>query len=207
MVEKICDYLTKKIRKEMPDVNDERAEVINYGLQMIIREIPKMFLAIIIAFALGSIKLVGITLLVLIPYRGFTGGFHLKTHIGCFICTTIMYCLPAILTKIYVFEGIYQYMVIAITTIFAIIMIGIFAPADTVNLPIISRKERKIKKILSYIILIISMISAIAIKDSTISSAIIYTILMQTISITKPAYKISKCEYGYINYIQGNLDI
>ena len=98
-------------------------------------------------------------------------------------------------------------MVIAITSIFAIIMIAIFAPADTVNLPIISKKERKVKKILSYITLIISITLAIVIKDSTIVSTIIYTILLQTIAITKPAYKISKCEYGYLNYIQGNLNI
>lgn len=30
MIDKICMFLTNKIRKEMPDVDDERAEVINY---------------------------------------------------------------------------------------------------------------------------------------------------------------------------------
>ena len=34
MIDKFCDYLTNKIRKEMPDVDDERAEVIKYGLQL-----------------------------------------------------------------------------------------------------------------------------------------------------------------------------
>ena len=33
MIDKFCAYLTKKIRKEMPEVDDERAEVIMYGLQ------------------------------------------------------------------------------------------------------------------------------------------------------------------------------
>ena len=39
MVDKICDYLTNKIKKQMPDVNEERAEVINYGIHLIVGEI------------------------------------------------------------------------------------------------------------------------------------------------------------------------
>ena len=41
MIDKFCAYLTKKIRKEMPEVDDEREEVIMYGLQNIIGELPK----------------------------------------------------------------------------------------------------------------------------------------------------------------------
>ncbi len=199
MVEDICNYLTKKIRIKMPEVDEQRAEVINYGLQLIIGEIPKMFLAICLALILGSIKLVLITLLFLIPYRGFTGGFHLKTHIGCFICTIIMYSLPGFLTKYFTINGNYQYLTMALISIFAIWAIRVYAPADTMNLPILTKKERKLKKNLSYTTLAIAMIVAVVIKDNQISSVIIYTILMQTIFITKTAYKISKCEYGYRN--------
>ena len=34
MIDKICLLLTNKIRKEMPEVDDERAEIINYGLHL-----------------------------------------------------------------------------------------------------------------------------------------------------------------------------
>jgi len=46
MIDKFCTYLTNKIRKEMPEVDDERAEVINYGIQLIIGEIPKIILIV-----------------------------------------------------------------------------------------------------------------------------------------------------------------
>ena len=52
MIDKFCTYLTNKIRKEMPEVDDERAEVINYGIQLIIGEIPKIILLFAIAFIL-----------------------------------------------------------------------------------------------------------------------------------------------------------
>ena len=56
MVDKICDFLTNKIRNKMPDVNDERAEVINYGIHLIVGEIPKTFIFIAIAAILGVLK-------------------------------------------------------------------------------------------------------------------------------------------------------
>ena len=48
MIDRICTYLTNQIRKEMPDIDDERAEIIMYGLQNIIGELPK---GIIILFS------------------------------------------------------------------------------------------------------------------------------------------------------------
>lgn len=57
MIDKFCAYLTKKIRKEMPEVDDERAEVIMYGLQNIIGELPKGIIILIIAYILGILNL------------------------------------------------------------------------------------------------------------------------------------------------------
>lgn len=50
MIDKICMFLTNKMRKEMPEIDDERAEIINYGLQNIIGEIPKVFIMLGIAY-------------------------------------------------------------------------------------------------------------------------------------------------------------
>ena len=36
MIEKFCSYLTKRISKEMPELDKDRLEAINYGLQNII---------------------------------------------------------------------------------------------------------------------------------------------------------------------------
>lgn len=34
MIDKICTFLTKKIQKEMPDIDEEKAEIINYGYKI-----------------------------------------------------------------------------------------------------------------------------------------------------------------------------
>ena len=44
MIDKITQFLIVRIRKEMPEVDEERAEVINFGLQILIGEIPKIFI-------------------------------------------------------------------------------------------------------------------------------------------------------------------
>lgn len=63
MIDKICKFLTDKMRKEMPDIDDEKAEIINYGLQNIIGEIPKIFIMLGIAYLLGVFQLSLITFL------------------------------------------------------------------------------------------------------------------------------------------------
>lgn len=200
MIDKICTFLTKKIQKEMPDIDEEKAEVINYGLQNIIGEIPKIILLFIIAWILGAFKEVLFMFIVLSPYRGASGGFHLKTHIGCIIGTNIFYCGVAFLSKSLILSEEIKYLMVLGVWVFGMIMIKLYAPADTENVPILSKKERKKKKILSYLTFTIGMIASLVIKDNVISNILIFGNLLQTINITKIAYKITKNKYGYEVY-------
>ena len=79
-------------------------------------------------------------------------------------------------------------------------MIYFYAPADTINLPILRKKERKTKKILSYIFATMTLVVALIIKDSTLSNILIFNVLIETICISRLAYKITKNEYGYQTY-------
>lgn len=200
MIDKITQSLTDKIRKEMPDVDDERAEVINYGLQILLGEVPKTFIMLLIAYLLGVFKLTLITFLIIMPYRTFSGGVHLKTHIGCIVTTCAFYCGTALLAKYIVLSNIAKYILIILLAIFGIIMIKLYAPADTENVPILSKKIRKQKQILSYITFIIGLIIALVIKNNIISNIIIFGYLMQTCMITKLAYRLTNNKYGYEVY-------
>lgn len=200
MIDKICTFLTNKIRKEMPEVDDERAEVINYGLQNIIGEIPKTFLLFIIAFLLNMLKEVVFMFLVLIPYRGASGGFHLKTHLGCILGTAIFYCGTVFLSQNIILEEVVKYILIGIIWIFGMIMIKLYAPADTENVPILSKKDRKRKQIIAYITFTIALGVSIFIPNNTISNILLFGNLVQTLTITKFAYKLTKNKYGYEVY-------
>lgn len=200
MIDKICMFLTNKIRKEMPEIDDERAEVINYGLQNIIGEIPKIFITLGIAYLLGIFKLTLITFLVIMPYRSFSGGFHLKTHLGCIICTTIFYCGIAFASKYIVLEQTIKYILIFLVWVFGMFMVKLYAPADTENVPILRKKDRRKKQILSYIALSVGLIVASFVSSNELANILIFGNLVQTLFITKFVYKITNNKYGYEVY-------
>ncbi len=200
MIDTICTFLTNRIRKEIPEIDDDRAEVINYGLQNIVGEIPKIFLLFIIAGILGMLKEVLFMFIVLIPYRGASGGFHLKTHLGCIVGTTAFYCGIVFLSQHVILEGITKYILIGITWIFGMVMIKLYAPADTENVPILSKKDRKRKQMIAYITYSIGLMAAVLIQDNVISNILLFGNLLQTLTITKLAYRLTKNKYGYEVY-------
>lgn len=202
MIDKFCAYLTKKIRKEMPEVDDERAEVIMYGLQNIIGELPKGIIILIIAYILGIFKLTVISILIIAPYRCVSGGVHMKTHIGCIIYTLLLYSGSSLLGKYIVLTGNVKIVLAIAVWIFCMIMIKLYAPADTENLPILRKKERKQKQILSYIIITSEILIAIFIKNTTISGIIIFGDFIQTLTITRIAYKVTHNKYGHEIYAE-----
>lgn len=200
MIDKICCILTNKIRKEMPEIDDERAEIIMYGLQNIIGELPKGVLILLIAYFLGIFKLTLMAVLIIAPYRCCSGGVHMKTHLGCITYTLILYSGSALLGKYVTLVGTTKYIVAFISWKFCMIMIKLYAPADTENVPILRRKERRQKQIFSYIILTVEFIIAILIKNTTISGIIIFGDFIQTLTITRLAYNITRNKYGHEVY-------
>ncbi len=203
MIEKICIALTNKIRKEMPEIDDERAEVINYGLQLVLGEIPKIFLIFTISYVLGVFKLTLLSFLFILPYRSVSGGTHLHTHIGCIIATSVFYIGNAIISQYLVWgTDLIKYITVFLIWAFSIIMVKKYAPADTQDVPILRKKERKTKKALSFAAMTITLSLGLIIKNNTISNLLIIGTLLQTITITKFMYKITKNKYGYLEYIK-----
>ena len=138
--------------------------------------------------------------IVLTPYRGASGGFHLKTHLGCIVGTTAFYCGIVLLSQHIILEDITKYILIGISWIFGMFMIKLYAPADTENVPILSKKDRKRKQIIAYITYSIGLMAAVLIQDNVISNILLFGNLLQTLTITKLAYRLTKNKYGYEVY-------
>ena len=200
MLDKICTFLTQKIRKEMPDIDDDRAEAINFGLQNLFGEIPKTFVMLLLAYILGIFQWALFTFVALYIYKGASGGVHLKTHIGCLLFTCTFYCIIPFISKYIVMIDIIKYIVIGSVWIFGMIMIKLYAPADTESVPILSKKVRKKKQTVSYISFTIALLVALVVPNNTICNILILANLFQTITITKFVYKITNNKYGYEVY-------
>ena len=200
MIDNFCLFLVGKMRKENPEIDDEKAEIINYGLQLLIGEIPKTIITLVVSYLLGILNLTLFMVCVTVPYRAFSGGFHLHTHIGCIISTTLYYCcIPKISNYIYLNSETKLFFILC-ALIFGIIIIIKHAPADTENVPILQKRERKLKKILSFITYTLGLIVAISINNNVLSNIILFSYFVQTIMITPFAYKITKNKYGFELY-------
>lgn len=202
MIEKICTYIVNQMRKQMPDIDDEKAEIITYGIELIIGEIPKIFLLFVLSFILGIGWYTVFAYVALIPYRASSGGFHLKTHIGCIIGSSVFYYGIVYLSKFIILNLVQKYIIIGIALVFGVIMVSLYAPADTENIPIISKKERKRKKILSYTTLVLTLTASVFIKDSVISNILIFGVIVQSFMISRLAYLLTNNKYGYKVYQQ-----
>ena len=202
MIEKICTYIVNQMRKQMPDIDDEKAEIITYGIELIIGEIPKIFLLFVLSFILGIGWYTVFAYVALIPYRASSGGFHLKTHVGCIIGSSLFYYGIVYLSKFIILNLVQKYIIIGIALVFGVIMVSLYAPADTENIPIISKKERKRKKILSYTTLVLTLTASVFIKDSIISNILIFGVIVQSFMISRLAYLLTNNKYGYKVYQQ-----
>lgn len=200
MIEKICNSILAKMRKKMPDITEEKAEIILYGLQLIIGEIPKMFILFGLSFLLGFGWYMVFAYIAVMPYRATSGGFHLHTHLGCILSTIIFFYGNILISKFLVLDNIQKYILIGLSLLFGILMISMYAPADTEEVPIISKKERKTKKILSYVMLTLTLVVALFIPDRMMSNILIIGSIFQSISISRLAYKITKNKYGHEVY-------
>lgn len=200
MIEKICNSILAKMRKKMPDITDEKAEIILYGLQLIIGEIPKMFILFGLSFLLGFGWYMVFAYIAVMPYRATSGGFHLHTHLGCILSTIIFFYGNILISKFLVLDNIQKYILIGLSLVFGILMISMYAPADTEEVPIISKKERKTKKILSYVMLTLTLVVALFVPDRMMSNILIIGSIFQSISISRLAYKITKNKYGHEVY-------
>lgn len=203
MVDKICDKLMDKVHAKMPEVDEERAEVIRYGFELIIGEVPKFILMVILAIMCGVFKYFIISTLIIGVYRFFSGGLHLRTHIGCFLTTTITYFGNIYISNSIEFENeIVKYIVAVLIYIFAVSMIYLYAPADTDSVPILRKDERKKKKIWSIAIVSIWICISIIINDRVVSNMFLIGVFLQTITITKASYKLFNVKLGYLEYIK-----
>lgn len=200
MIEAICNSLTKKIIQSVDGYDESKADEINYGLQLLIGEVPKLFIILLLAFLLHMFKLTLISFLIILPYRAFSGGFHLHTHLGCIVVTSLLYIGTPYLASILNFDNTVKYILIAITFIFSFAMIAKYAPADTENVPVLQKKERRKRKIWSFVIAGVELVIAIFIPYKVVSNMIIIGILVQTLTLTRLAYKITNNKYGYEVY-------
>ena len=185
------------IKKNQPEKNEEELEIIEYGLEAIYLTFTKIIIILLLSIVLDIFKE---TLLMILFYnviRLFAFGLHAKNSTTCLIMSIILF-IGGTYLSIYVNIPIILKIILSIT---CIVLIIIYAPADTEKRPLINAKKRKRFKILSIITSLIITFLIVYFNDNYLSNFMLIGMIESTIMILPITYKLYGLPYNnYKNY-------
>lgn len=204
MKKKFLKFSLGTIRKYNPDIDDVKLDELRYGLEGFYLTIVKALIIIPLAFILGVGKELLIMLVFYNVLRDNACGLHANKSSVCLFSSLIVFILVPYFSKIIFIN----FNLKIILMILAIILIYIYAPADTVKAPIIKKTKRDKLKFKSTIITIFYSLLVIFIKNEIITNLIIFATYTEIILILPITYKIFNLSYNnYKDYIaKYNLD-
>lgn len=180
------------VRKNYPNYNDEKIEVILYGLEAIYLMITKMIIITLISIVLGIFKEYVIVLLVFNSVRITGFGLHAsKSNICLFSSALVFLIVPYICSMIYL-----NTITKLILGSLCIIMFILYAPSDTEKRPIINPKRRLFYKISTTIIAIILTICSIIVSEEFLANAFLFGMIIEVFLIHPLVYKIFNLSYN-----------
>lgn len=192
MKKKLLNNIITNIKKNNKNIKEDELEVIEYGLESIYLTITKIIVILLLSIVLNIFKETLLTLLFYNIIRIFAFGLHGKNSTQCLITSIILFIGGAYLS-IYLNISLTIKIIICLISI---ILISIYAPADTEKRPLINKKKRIKFKILSIIVSIIMTIAIIVLKEKYISNFILIGLVEEVIMILPLTYKIYKLPYN-----------
>ena len=197
MKKRFLKKIRTAIKKQYPNYNDDKIDEIMYGIEGLYLTFTKTVVICIIALILGIFKEL-ICLLVAFNFiRLFAFGMHASKSSICLIFSSLVFIIFSILCKYIVLPKYLLY----ILYLLALVIISIYAPADTVKRPLIKRKKRIKFKILSIMVVIIYFILTLIFKNNLLINSLIFGLLIECILINPITYKAFKMPYkNYITY-------
>lgn len=192
VLEFLSSKLTNQIGTLLPEKSKTELEQIEYGIHILLINIIKLPIIFIIAYFLGIFKYTLTAFLSFSFLRSFASGLHARNGLTCFLSTSIIYLGTA-------YSGsLIKLTPIGISIMFTICLIltYLYAPADTEEKPIISKKRRGKLKTLSCLAVIALYIISLLIVKTQYACIITFATLAETISILPLTYIISKRRYN-----------
>ena len=179
------------------EYSNEEIENMRYSLEGLYLTFTKLIVIFSLAIILGIFKEV-IILLILFNIIRFTGfGFHAKKSMECLITSTLLFVgIPYLV--LYLEPNKITLLVIGIISL---IILSIYAPADTIKRPLPNKKKRLYRKIGTIVIASIFITISLFIKNNTISYLLIIALFIESIMVSPLIYKIFGQPYrNYLNY-------
>lgn len=184
--------LTSVIAENLEDLSEQKLAEINYGIAVFITNSYKLLFIFLLAIFLNIFKNFLIAFISFGALRTFASGVH---------ATREWTCLPA--SALFFFGIVYSGMIVdlniySVSAIFALCFAAVlrYAPADTEEKPIVSRKLRNKLKVQSCFAVIALYLASAYNLGTSISSIITFAVIVETVLILPVTYKLTGSKYG-----------
>jgi len=196
MLEELGEKISCGVENNLEGVTPDQKEVIKYTVIQLLGELIKLSIMVALVWPFGIAHLLLIAVFSMGIYRIPSGGVHSRSHVACFITSSVLFLGNVILSSI--IKGPYLDILYIFIFLFNIPVILFLAPADTEMRPVVSKKQRKKLKIISFICMILTIfIGRFIITDIAIRNIFIFGTFIQSITMLPPMYKILNTKYGY----------
>lgn len=172
----MISFLSRRIALFLRDsdiVDDETAQVCQYGFEIIISTLVGFFTVFLIGICCGELLLAILFYVLFVGVRLSAGGYHASSHLKCKLLLCVC-CLSTILTTI-LFEDYYNLKVQTIIIIFYLLTIFLFSPIEHPNAPLDNftmKRNRGISIIVSFILALVIMLGYFEFKKLAMVSSL-----------------------------------
>lgn len=197
MKKKIIDKLTNFIIQNKK-CSDKDIKIYRYGLEGLYNQVTKTIVLLIITLFLKTYKEYFLLILFYTLLRLFAYGIHANTSIGCWLTSIPIYLGGSFFIK----YAICSKELVTIVWLIYLLVVILWAPADTKKRPLIRRKRRIILKIESLIIAFIYGLLICYISNNKILNVILFSTALEAICICPITYYLTGNRFN--NYIYYN---
>lgn len=195
MIEKISNAVVEYMLKhEAISETEENKEYYQYGVEITISSVINIVIILCIGLIFRSFIESLLFLLLFVPIRQYTGGYHANTYFKCNLTFAILF---TILLIFYHFTGEILTSYFSILIVYVCVLTIIFiCPIENPNKPI-PKEKRKAHKIMAVTLGAIYGISGIAlvVVANKYGALILYTLLLVTVLILAALIQKRRCKY------------
>lgn len=188
----VLNYCEKVIRKNKNAISSDEMEVIMYGLEGIYLTITKLIIIFLLAWLLGMFKEMLLTLLFYNILRVFAFGMHASKSWHCLLISSTCFLLGPFLGMTLNIN--YYFKIICVLIL--IVLVIIYAPADTKKRPLINKRKRFRWKILSIIVAIIMSVCIVVFNQYKLSNYMLIGFIEAVAMILPITYKVFGLPYN-----------
>lgn len=193
MIDALSNKITYLIKQNVKEISEEKEEIINYGLNILIYQAALTTIILLIALLTGLFKYVAVAVLVYASLRVFAGGAHARTRLQCSV-SSIVTMLGSVLLSKYIWAD--SYIPAVFVLIINLVIVYVYAPGDTVERPIISKKIRLRQKAISLILVTLIFITSVIVWhfDKAMYNVVNIASLLAVFMLTPVSYNLFKCK-------------